>query len=228
MVLFLVSSSPLIYALTLSLFRRLSHSSLHQLALKGLFWFAPVFAVFLLTKNWFPFSYRFVLLFLSNFIENFFIHHVFTIGGFVLIFGYAHRGCVHPGCVYQDDETYVFLSFFSFSCGYHTLANLIDYINNYPNYDVPTLFIIPAFRVCIILWSALFLAKIYSSKELRSRLYLIGLLSLLPAIATFGVYLFEINFTIISLSLTVALSMGTTASMIALFTDRKRLLRTSH
>ena len=207
MYLFLLLSVPTCFLLALSFFRRLADDSLYQAFVKGFIWYIPVFIFYLLLQDAFPFSYRIFPLYLSYVLEVFLIHHLWIIGGVLLVSWFS-----------SASQQSTFLSLFAFSCGYMTLVNLYDFVVRYPLYTIEVLCFVPIYRLCLILCISILLrdiTKSYSKKVLAA-----GVSSLvIPVIIATGAFFYQINQFVISLCLGIGFSMGSVIYSLVVFTN---------
>ena len=156
MVLYLISSVPLLFAFVVFLpwneGRAPRTLTLMATFLKGVLVFLPAYLVILLLRAIFGFSYDGLLLYLSLLLHDHLVPVLAGLGGFLLL----QRKLGISG----DDET-VFLVVFSFLAGFFGMLNLTDAFSASGSWDPYALFLLPSLRLAALLLVSLLAQRFF-------------------------------------------------------------------
>ncbi len=193
---FLLISAPLFFLTSVCLAWRLPRSMAFQSYLKGLLVCVPAFCFLVIPSGGLPLSYRPLLFYVHHLAEDFLIHQALLLGGFFLLD--RPRG---------EQQQTVLLSLFAFGCGYMSLANVANFVMSFPRYESYVLFLLPIYRLCLVVATAILVARCYRSPD-RRPLLVAGVI-VLPFLTAAGAALAHANFGYISLILAALLAAGT-------------------
>ena len=205
---FLLASAPLFLIAFYSLFAKKPAAAILIACLKGLLGCLPSFAALLIFAEGFPLSYRPFPHYLYHLVRDLLVHMAVMVAGYYL----ANR----PRA--EDDRTDVWVGFVSFGLGYLTLANFSDFVVLYPLYDVYILFLLPAYRICLVVICAALAAQLHAARGRLARLLPATVMLLAPCAAGFGAYLARAKLS--SLSIAFACVFAAVAGMTVLLMVR--------
>ena len=205
---FLLASAPLLLIVSYSLFAKKPAAAILITFLKGLLGCLPSFAALLILAEDLPLSYRPFPHYLYHLVRDLLVHTAVMVAGYYLL--NRPEG--------EDNRTDVWVGFVSFGLGYLTLANFSDFVVLYPLYDVYILFLLPTYRICLVLICAAIAAQLRTARGPLAKLLPAAVMLLAPCAAGFGAYIARAKLS--SLSIIFACIFAAVAGMTVLLTIR--------
>jgi hypothetical protein len=156
MILFLIASLPLLFALVATLpwdrKRAPAGLTLATTFLKGLLLFFPGYLAILIVRRIFGFSYDGFLLYLSLLLRDHLAPVLAALGAFLLM---------QKRMELFGNEEHTFLMVFAFLSGFLSLVNITDALRTWGAWDTYVVFVLPALRIGTTLGIALAAQRFY-------------------------------------------------------------------
>jgi hypothetical protein len=178
MILFLIASLPLLFALVVTLpwdrKRAPVGLTVTTTFLKGILFFFPGYLAILIVRRIFGFSYDGFLLYLSLLLRDHLAPVLTALGAFLLV----QRRMELPG-----NEEHTFLVVFAFLSGFSSMVNITDALRTWGAWDMYVAFVLPSLRVGTTLGIALVAQRFYRWEGRDGALFCgaAGVLALLSA-----------------------------------------------
>jgi hypothetical protein len=156
MILFLIASLPLLFALVVTLpwdrKRAPLRLTLTTTFLKGVLLFFPGYLAILIVRRIFGFSYDGFLLYLSLLLRDHLAPVLAALGAFLL---------VQKKMELFGNEEHTFLMVFAFLSGFFSMVNVTDALRTWGAWDSYVVFLLPSLRIGVTLGIALAAQRFY-------------------------------------------------------------------